>query len=226
MPATFTFNGVNKIIGADTTGSFDVSYLYSRWKDWVLTSDNSKYEQAFRFVGGDPTVGGKSLGITYFFTNNWVFQPYSEDHRLQINGNLFTDSGDSPFIPASGSFSVTIESSVSNLTDAQILLSEQQKALDYTNGYITYDTLAGVSGSSHPIGTPSEPVNNINQALTIANLYGYHKIFLRNNVNFTSQSDISNFVIEGLSSNIILNMDGCIVNNTSFKNLTVTGNPQ
>ena len=226
MSITFTFDGINKIIEADTTGSFDVSYLYSRWKDWVLTSDNSKYQQAFRFVGGDPTVGGKSLGITYFFTNNWVFQPFSADHRLQVNGNLFTDAGTSPFIPASGSYSVTIESSVSNLTDAQILLNDQQKALEYSNGYIYYDLITGVSGSEHPTGTPSEPVNNISQAITIANLYGYHKIFLRDDVNLDSTIDVSSFVLEGLSPNIKVNMNDCIANNTSFKNVVLTGKAQ
>lgn len=224
MPATFTFDGINKIIQLDNTSSFDVGDLYSRWKDWVLTTDNSKFQQAFRFVGGDPTVGGKSLGITYFLTNSWTIQPFSQDHRLQIEGNLFTDSGDSPFITASGSFNVLIESEVSNLTDSEILSNTQQRSLEYDP--ITINTITGTSGTTYPVGTKSSPVNNIDDAITLTGTYGVFEIQVCNNLTINSGSDISNLILTGKNKNIKLTLNSCPADNTTFKNLIITGNPQ
>ena len=56
---TYSFDGVNKIITpteAPVGGeiSINVQEIYSRWIDWFLTSDNSKYLMAMRAVGGDP----------------------------------------------------------------------------------------------------------------------------------------------------------------------------
>lgn len=60
---SYIFNGTNKIITL-TTGTTTVSVrdIYSRFVDWYLTDDNSKYLPAFKTVGGDdidPTQGTK-----------------------------------------------------------------------------------------------------------------------------------------------------------------------
>ena len=222
---TFSFDGVDKVISPSNTSSFDISYLYSRWKDWVLDADNSKYQQAFRFVGGDPTVGGKSLGITYFLTNEWVIQPFPANHRLQINGNLFTDAGTSPFIPVSGSFNVIVESSVSNLVDAEILLNDQQRSLEY-GGYVYVNSTTGDSGSLYPNGLPSGPSNNIEDALLIANTYGIRKILFQTDSEIKSSLDISNFLIEGNSADIEIQLNNPIANNTRFINIILSGTTQ
>lgn len=222
---SFTFDGINKIIKVDTTSSFEVTEMYSRWKDWVLTSDNSKFLQAFRFVGGDPTVGGKSLGITYFLTNNWVIQPFSQDHRLQVIGNLFTDSGDSPFIAASGSFNVLIESEVSNINTAEAVTNAQQQSLEYKNQVIL-DSNVGSAGTAYPIGLGTNPVDNIDDAVTLTTTYGLDIIKVCNNITISSGSNISNKTLEGKNKNIKITLDNCIATNATFKNLILTGNAQ
>ena len=50
MPQVFTFDGTDSRIKCQNTASFTMGEMYSRWKDWVLTTDNSKYLQAFRSV--------------------------------------------------------------------------------------------------------------------------------------------------------------------------------
>jgi hypothetical protein len=220
MSVIFTFNGPLKTIELDTTSSFDVSFLYSRWKDWVISGTNSKYAQAFSYVGGEPTVGGKSLGITYFLINNWKIQPYSEDHRLQINGNLFTEDGSSAFIPTSGSYNVLIESSVSNLTDAQILLNEQQQLLEY-NGIIIINSTTGTPGTDYPYGTSSQPVDNIENAKIIANKYGIYKFEIYGPVYINSS--LENFTIIGgnLGDTVIIN--NISVDKTTFRQCLLSG---
>lgn len=222
---SFTFDGINKTIQLNTTSSFEVTEMYSRWKDWVLVSDNAKFLQAFRFVGGDPTVGGKSLGITYFLTNNWVIQPFAQDHRLQVVGNLFTDNGDSPFIAASGSFNVLIESEVSNINTAEAVPNATQQSLEYGNQVIL-DPITGTAGTIYPIGLGTSPVDNIDDAVTLTTTYGLDTIKVCGSITITSGSNISNKEIEGKNKNIKITLDNCIANNTTFKNIILTGNAQ
>jgi hypothetical protein len=115
-----TFDGPNKlaILSAGTV-TLEVTDLWSRWIDWVLTSDNSKYLPAMRSVGGDPLSESKELGSTFFMLNGWRIRPQEASHWLTVNGNLYTDpAGESPFIPTLGAYTVTIAMTVSNLSDA------------------------------------------------------------------------------------------------------------
>ena len=67
-----SFNGTTKVISLSTgTTSLSVHDLYSRWKDWVLLSDNSKYAPAFTVVGGDSIdeSAGTSVPLYAFLEN-------------------------------------------------------------------------------------------------------------------------------------------------------------
>lgn len=65
--ADVTFDGVSRIISVNTGVTvLDAQTLYSWWKQWASTGDNSKYLQAFRPVGGDD-IGGGSQAPMYFF---------------------------------------------------------------------------------------------------------------------------------------------------------------
>jgi hypothetical protein len=111
------FDGVDRIIYVtDGVLELDVKNdIYSSWKEWIQTYDNYKWAQAFRAVGGDPTVGINSLGSTFFLVNGWKIQPWTGFYRLQVSGNLFSEDGSSPYLPATGNARVLIESTVSNI---------------------------------------------------------------------------------------------------------------
>jgi hypothetical protein len=67
----YTFDGPNKLVVLTSgTTEFDVQDLYSRWVDWVVVSDNSKYLPAMRAVGGDPISDTKNLGATFFMATS------------------------------------------------------------------------------------------------------------------------------------------------------------
>ncbi len=114
----YQFDGVGrKIALTPGTVEIEVADLWSRWIDWLLTGDNTKFPLALRNVGGDPVSASKSLGLTFFLINGWRIVPQSADHRLTISGNLYTDpAGDSPVDTVPG-YSVIVEYSVSNLID-------------------------------------------------------------------------------------------------------------
>jgi hypothetical protein len=137
MPtADYTFDGVNRLVKLNNTGSISVEDMFSRWKEWVLTSDNSKYVQAFRSVGGDPLTETSNLGSTYFLTNGWLLQPFTSSYNLTVNGNLYAEylSGSvyvpqDPISQPSGSYKILVKMNVSNLIDTVLVESTLTEAL-------------------------------------------------------------------------------------------------
>lgn len=114
----YTFDGDNKlIILSNGTTVLDVKDLYSRWKEWCATDNNSKYLFAFSVLGGDPLPGDRYLGTTYFIENGWRIRPYEGHHTLVVYGNLYDRAGGDPFVNTIGNYNVRIMLSVSNLVD-------------------------------------------------------------------------------------------------------------
>lgn len=112
-----SFDGVNRLIIL-SVAQISAGEIWSRWVDWVATGDNARFLPAMRNVGGDPISDVKSLGITFFLINGWRIRPMEANHRLVLDGNLYTDpSGFSPFVPTVGNFNVIVEMQVSNISD-------------------------------------------------------------------------------------------------------------
>ena len=223
MAQSYFFDGVNKIIQLNNTSSFSILDSYSRWKDWVMLNDNAKYLPAFSYVGGEPTTGLDTLGITYFLTNGWRIRPFnSEEHRLQVEGNLFTTEGSASFIFPTGSFSVLIENKVSNLTDATVLSNPISEGLDY-QGYVYIDSVNGYSGSTYPIGTAISASNNTEDAKIIADSFGIKRFLITSNLKI--EQPIDGYRWEGITTNTTITATtGSSINNSFFQNLTLTGN--
>ena len=107
-----SFDGVTKVItlSAGTT-SLSVRDVWSRWVDWLLTSDNSKYLFAFEQVGGNDidTSAGTSIPIYAFLKNGWKIKPQEANHTLAVSdGILLVDGGGDPFNNTTGSYVVRI----------------------------------------------------------------------------------------------------------------------
>lgn len=117
-----TFDGPNKIIIVNpNVYELDVKIdLYSDWKEWMMGDDglvNSKFLPAMTAIGGQPLPGDRFVGSTYFLINGWRIRPWTGDYRLIVNGNLYTEEGENPFLPALGDANVTIVQTVSTLVE-------------------------------------------------------------------------------------------------------------
>lgn len=204
MPtADFTFSGETKrIIVSSGVTSVDVQDMYSRWKDWIQTTDNSKYPQALRTFGGDPTIAGQFAPRYFFLTNGWRVQvDYDE---VDFGVNLYTDELEPPVIVAPGA-----AASIRN-SDAVNVANEVSQTLDY-GGKVTINTLIGVTGTTYPNGTGALPVNNISDALTIANARGIDEFYV--NGPLTIDIDVHDFRFNG----------GNIRDAITFNNIDVSG---
>lgn len=97
-----TFDGVNKIIWINEgVTQIDVQKdIYSSWKEWLLLETNTKYLQAIDTVGGEPTIQGQFLDVTYFLINGWKLKPQPGSYTLNIIGNIFDIDGGQIFEPA------------------------------------------------------------------------------------------------------------------------------
>lgn len=107
-----TFDGQTKVITLTAgTTTVNVRDLWSRWVDWYLTNDNSKYLPTFINVGGDPIDEGTgtSIPIYAFLTNGWRIKPQEADHTLNVTGGIIlVQGGGDPFNDTDGDYSVRI----------------------------------------------------------------------------------------------------------------------
>jgi hypothetical protein len=108
----FSFDGIQKHITLSTgTTAMSVTDMWSRWVDWWVTGDNSKYTLAMQQVGGqdiDLTAGTK-IPIYIYLLNGWKIIPYAGHHTLNItNGILLVDGGGDPFDHAASGYTVRI----------------------------------------------------------------------------------------------------------------------
>jgi hypothetical protein len=107
-----SFDGATKVItlSAGTT-SLGVRDVWSRWVDWLLTGDNSKYLPAFEQVGGNDidTGAGTKIPIYAFLKNGWKIKPQEANHTLNVtDGILLVDGGGDPFNNTTGSYVVRV----------------------------------------------------------------------------------------------------------------------
>lgn len=105
------------------------------------------------------------------------------------------------------------------------LISNQ--AIEYSsfNGYVTIDAVNGVVGTTFPRGTPQLPVNNIQDAILIAEFRGFNRLFFKGNFTFTSGDDISTYYLEGESplDTTLTFESGAIVDDVKVFTSTVQG---
>jgi hypothetical protein len=216
--AKASFDGIAKIISiteSPVDGYVDIDVkidIYSDWKEWCLLSDNIKYEQALYAVGGDPLPGEKALGTTYFLLNGWKIRPYEGNHTLNINGNLYAEDGSSPYVQTLATYNVMVINSVSSLVDSTV---QQLKEIEYAsfNDGVTIDVINGIPGTEYPIGTSETPVDNIEDAVTIAAYRGFKNLKFIGNFTFESGVMISNYNLigEGMQKSVFTFENGCIV---------------
>lgn len=133
FPMKVTFDGPNKLILINE-GETSINFredIFSNWKEWVQQPvvHNDKFDQALEGIGGQPTVVGRALGTTYFLKNDWKIRTWEGDHRLQIDGNFFSDDGSSPTIPTIGNFTVTYEFTVSDIVETIFIEATANAAL-------------------------------------------------------------------------------------------------
>lgn len=101
---------------------------------------------------------------------------------------------------------------------------QEQDALQYSSygDKVTLDSLSGYSGSDYPVGTPQMPVDNMADALLIADAKGFTRILIKQDTTLDDSFDLDGFTIEGVTGEVILTIESIAsVNNLTLLNLTL-----
>lgn len=154
----YTFNGSDKVVSLTLgTTVLDVRDLYSRWKDWVV-STGSMFLQGISVVGGEPVDESQGIYVTsyFFLENGWKIKPQEANHKLKVtSGVLVTSDGSDPFVPTEGSYNVLVQysqpvKSETVSTGGGSGGATAEEIWEYPTREITNDllTLADVEGST------------------------------------------------------------------------------
>lgn len=228
-----TFDGANLLITLDapTAGVLDVDVqtdLYSEWKSWVATSDNSKFPPAFRTSGGDPLTPGVEAGAYFFLRNDLGWRIISSDANQTINyqGNLIGEDSSLPIVNTTPGRSVLhlglqpvtqrVDDILDELKDVQFAAADRG---------VTVDTVNGIAGTAFPIGTPRQPVSNVQDAVAIAQSRGMYILYIVGNLTLDTGDNVQQMIIVGqtpILSTLTIN-PGANVAGTTIVQATVQG---
>jgi hypothetical protein len=89
--------------------------------------------------------------------------------------------------------------------------------------FIYVDLSSAYSGEEYPVGTSAQPVNNLTDALAIANRLGVRAYKLRGQVVFTTDYDKWRFHGWTAAQNDVFVAAGCNITNCNFEKIAVTG---
>jgi hypothetical protein len=166
---TTTFDGVAKQITVSDFNNFDTvdvqKDIYSAWKRWFVLSDNAKYLQAFRPIGGDATGGTQTAPPYFFLMNNWKVV-VDGIQNLGFNTNLYCEEASNistnPFLIINGGsvLSKTSDAPVNTIEVSTIAYSLE------LNGRVFLDVDIGSDVGNH-LGTIAKPVKTLTKALSI-----------------------------------------------------------
>jgi len=112
-------------------------------------------------------------------------------------------------------------------TAASSATTANQAQLEFAtfNGGVTVDVTSSYTGTVFPVGSPSQPVNNMADAILIADERGFTRFFIRSNVTLTSGDYSSGRIFEGESiTNVTITINaGANVDNCIFTTATIIG---
>lgn len=166
--------------------------------------------------------------LNYGAVNSWIIgDEYRIWNKIQCDvegGNLVALDSDgyniSPILPSA--FTQVVRTSSSSAT------LQELDAIQFAsyNGGVTVKPSSPYSGTAFPVGTLQQPVNNLADAHTIANVRGLNNIYVLESLTLDS-GDFSGYVFLGTGSrnNITIQVDiATIVVDTRFEDVTILGN--
>jgi hypothetical protein len=203
MPVVSSFDGPNRIIylHVDTV---DVAWhpvdIYREYRaERRLNEDFRKYNSFMEYVGNEPKGGGKATPRYLLLLEGCKIIPYDAAGVTEAEGEILTDDQSDPFDVSGLVNPVVVKYSPA---DAEIVFKEIpspiQDRLDY-DGEVLVDPRTSYTGTAHPTGTPAEPVNNMADALILAQAYDIQKFRIRDYVTLTD--DFSGYIFTSDAKN-------------------------
>lgn len=103
------------------------------------------------------------------------------------------------------------------------LISNEAIEFSSFNGGVTLKTTSGFAGTTFPVGTLQNPVNNLADAKLIADVRGFDRLYIIGDITFESTDDINGYSVFGNHVKTIFTCNNPICQDTEFCDATVTG---
>jgi hypothetical protein len=160
------------------------------------------------------SVGGVTLARVVEIVNDYTITFEDGQYAVNIVGGN-SNIGDNVNV---NQVSVRSANSAGLITNTAIEFSS------YSEG-VTIDVTSGFAGTTFPIGTLQAPVNNLDDALLIAEVRGFGKLYIVGDFTFDATDNIDGFIIIGgdPQTDTITVTDGCSTVDTNFDNCKLTG---
>lgn len=162
-------------------------------------------------------------GTNNFWSVNDKYKIYSITQCNISGGNLVAvdvnGSGITPIMPTV--FTQIVKTSSSSAT------LQELKDLQYSsfNGGVTVDVTSPYSGTTYPIGTPKNPVNNLEDAILIAKERGFDTIYIIGDMTIDMNGDYRGIIFVGeTQTKTTMNIASAAqVEGCEFYNANITG---
>jgi len=224
MAHIYDYDKVNKIITIPAPETeITIQHLLNDIRDFEDELSSMDIPKIASAAGKEPLGGGVTVGITLTLENGWriKFEDRAGPDYIPCRisgGNLVTDTGDIPYL---GSSFVTV-----GLAASSSATTADLEAIQYASygGGVSLNIISGTSGTDYPIGTKEYPVNNLADAVVIANTRGFKTIYIEESMTLENET-VNDFILIGRSHvNTFLTIDSSLVcSDITIENANVTG---
>lgn len=197
-----------------STQSREIPNIYLNGDDLGVTLDFRNYSGDLKFSQIENEndyvvvdVNSGKIVLTSGCTNGYI--------EIRGVGELIDNSGSGLTINSTGfvnSFDIFLGE-----------INSEIQSSAFENG--VWIDISGITGTTYPIGTQLTPVNNLEDAVIIANERGFSNLFFNSDYNFESTVNISNFDLigKGTLETIFTFEEGCILANCLVSNTKLSG---
>ncbi len=194
----YSFDKTNQVISiSDDITDITIQGLLNAIREYEDEVTNMEIGKIVNAAGKEPLGGGVLVGITITLLENWqvAFAARTGPTYVQCTitgGNLVATNSSGAIYPTAFTQVVTTSSASATLQEAD--------ALQYASygGEVSIDITSSNSGTAYPVGNQEYPVNNLADAVSIANTKGFIKLAIRKSMTLSTE-DVSGFTIVGHS---------------------------
>lgn len=220
----FVFDQTTKIATLDIAHStITIQEIVDTFRDFEDLPEITAFEATIAASGKDALPDGSRTVITATLLNGWKIAfaarpgPTLEQGTI-TGGNLLAVTGglgSSAQFPISPTANISI--SLAQATTGALLGSLAPEF----GGFVYVDAVSGSPGTAFPIGTSSNPVDNMVDAITIAQTYGIRQFAILSTITITNSID--GYVLEGVGGEHVVTLSGATTDGTVFENLELAG---
>jgi hypothetical protein len=227
-PKVQLFDGLNRRIylkqGVSSWHWIDdiyAEYIYER-----RTNESFRVWLPMLKADGNAAKGGGKFTPRYVtLLGGTRIIPFDENILQTVEGEGITDDAQDPFDTSTRTQPLKLY--ITPPAAEIVRATEELAAIEHMQfaEMVVIDPINGVAGTLSPIGTQRYPVNNLADAITIANSRGFKKIKIHGSLTIQSGQSVSGFTLigDGPENTVLTMTSGCTTHRSSFEDMSISG---